>query len=224
MAAARDRCLHRDRGGAMSKKYLFIAACALALIGLIGVAVAATPTPTPTSVTQYHYLTRWGCEGTGDGQFDCASDIAVDGAGNIYVAECTMMWEDGPRGNKRIQKFTSDGTFITKWGTEGGGALDVDDAGTVYLSEGGRIKRFTSNGIPSRRGARTRPISVWAPSRSTAPGLSTRSRRTRPASSRSMQTVPSSRNGGCPGSIPFLWILMSTAEGPSTWSTWNTGS
>ncbi len=138
----------------MSKQYLFIAACALALIGLIGVAGAATPTPTPTSVTQYHYLTRWGCEGTGDGQFDCASDIAVDGAGNIYVAESTEIWEDGTRGNKRIQKFTSDGTFITKWETEGGGALDVDDAGTVYLSEGGRIKRFTSNGTL---------ISTWGP-------------------------------------------------------------
>jgi DNA-binding beta-propeller fold protein YncE len=127
----------------MSGRYRFIAVCALALIVLVGAAGAATPIP----VTQYHFVTKWGCSGTGDGRFDGAGGIALDGDGHVYVAE-------GADGNRRIQTFTSDGTFITKWGTGGGFNLDVDPVGTVYLSEGGMIKRYTANGSP---------ITTWGP-------------------------------------------------------------
>ena len=36
--------------------------------------------------------------------------VAVDSSGNVYVADS---------GNNRIQKFDSNGTFITKWGSTG---------------------------------------------------------------------------------------------------------
>jgi tripartite motif-containing protein 71 len=52
------------------------------------------------------HLLDWGSEGTGDGQFDRATFLAVDSSGNVYVSDTY---------NGRIQKFTSDGTFITKW-------------------------------------------------------------------------------------------------------------
>ena len=52
------------------------------------------------------FITKWGSEGTGDGQFTRLEDIAVDPSGNVYVAEL---------GNGRISKFTADGKFITKW-------------------------------------------------------------------------------------------------------------
>src|ERR687884_826389 len=52
------------------------------------------------------FITKWGSEGTGDGQFTRLEDIAVDHSGNVYVAEL---------GNGRISKFTADGKFITKW-------------------------------------------------------------------------------------------------------------
>jgi hypothetical protein len=42
-------------------------------------------------------LTRWGSSGTGDGQFDGPSGLAVDLDGNVYVADT---------GNHRIQKFS----------------------------------------------------------------------------------------------------------------------
>jgi sugar lactone lactonase YvrE len=52
-------------------------------------------------------LSVWGSKGTGDGQFDDPTSVAVDAATNkIYVAD--------PR-NKRIQVFDSNGKFLTKW-------------------------------------------------------------------------------------------------------------
>ena len=38
--------------------------------------------------------------------------VGIDSSGNVYVVD---YW------NHRIQKFTSDGTFLTKWGTFGTG-------------------------------------------------------------------------------------------------------
>src|SRR5919197_2539796 len=55
------------------------------------------------------FITKWGSQGTGDGQFTRVEDMAIDSSGNVYVAEL---------GNGRISKFTADGKFITKWGSE----------------------------------------------------------------------------------------------------------
>ncbi|MEN6342987.1 MAG: 6-bladed beta-propeller, partial [Methanospirillum sp.] len=99
-------------------------------------------------------LARWGGDGTGsegsgaeDGQFNSISGIAVDAAGNVYVADA---------GNYRIQKFSSDGTFLAKWGGYGSGdqqfgspkGIAVDTAGNVYVADPGnaRIQKFSSNG------------------------------------------------------------------------------
>jgi tripartite motif-containing protein 71 len=69
--------------------------------------------------------------------------VAVDSSGNVYVADEL---------NHRIQKFDSDGTFITKWGSQGEGdgqfthpqeaALDSSD--NVYVADGSnnRIQKF----------------------------------------------------------------------------------
>jgi DNA-binding beta-propeller fold protein YncE len=52
-------------------------------------------------------LTTWGSGGSGDGQFNDHTSVAVDPATNkVYVAD--------PR-NSRIQIFDSNGNFLTKW-------------------------------------------------------------------------------------------------------------
>ncbi|MGA7691096.1 MAG: hypothetical protein WA326_12470 [Nitrososphaeraceae archaeon] len=39
-------------------------------------------------------------------------DLAIDSSGDVYVADS---------GNNRIQKFDSDGNYITSWGSLGSG-------------------------------------------------------------------------------------------------------
>ena len=46
----------------------------------------------------------------GDGQFNEPFGIDVDSSNNVYVADS---------GNHRIEKFDSNGNFITKWGLLG---------------------------------------------------------------------------------------------------------
>ena len=50
-----------------------------------------------------HWLKQWGERGSGPGQFNTPHTIAADREGNVYVAD---------RGNRRIQVFTPDGTFL----------------------------------------------------------------------------------------------------------------
>jgi DNA-binding beta-propeller fold protein YncE len=90
------------------------------------------------------FLTKWGSQGTGDGQFLFSeSGIGADVSGNVYVADSD---------NHRIQKFDGDGTFLTKWGSQGTGdgqfhspkAVAVDAGGNVYVADWGnnRIQKF----------------------------------------------------------------------------------
>jgi tripartite motif-containing protein 71 len=50
-----------------------------------------------------NFITKWGSNGTGDGQFFFPNDIGVDSrTGNVYVADY---------GNNRIQEFDSNGSL-----------------------------------------------------------------------------------------------------------------
>jgi len=85
-------------------------------------------------------LASWGSFGPGDGQFRLPVAIAVDREGNVYVVE---------RGNRRVQKFSSSGAFLAKWGLEAlPEAISVDIAGNVFvLHDGGRVQKFSTSGV-----------------------------------------------------------------------------
>jgi len=92
-------------------------------------------------------LDQWGSKGSGDGQFNYPSSIAVDSSGNVYVADI---------GNNRIEKFTSNGALLNQWGSKGSGngqfdnlsGICVDSSGNVYVADkyNHRIEKFDSNG------------------------------------------------------------------------------
>jgi tripartite motif-containing protein 71 len=68
----------------------------------------------------------WGCTGSGDGQFNHPHGNEIDPQGNVYITD---------QGNSRVQKFTSNGTFITKWGSEGSGNAQFSMQSADQLSQ-----------------------------------------------------------------------------------------
>lgn len=112
----------------------------------------ATFTPTSTFTAVYPLNTQWGSSGTSNGQFHYPAGIAVDGSGNVYIADNL---------NNRLQKFTSVGGYLAQWGSSapatgnGNGQFNTPDgvavnsAGTtIYVADSGnnRIQAFTSTG------------------------------------------------------------------------------
>jgi DNA-binding beta-propeller fold protein YncE len=86
-------------------------------------------------------LLRFGSTGTADGQFSEMEHMAVDKFDNIYVNDP----QSGPNGSyvPRVQKFDTNGNFITKFGSYGSGDgqfvdpehLAIDSHGNVYVSD-----------------------------------------------------------------------------------------
>jgi tripartite motif-containing protein 71 len=91
------------------------------------------------------HLSHHGARGLGDGQFINPIDLTIDSADNVYVGDFGE--------NNRVQKFDSNGKFITKWGSTGSNngqfidpiSVTVDSSGKVYVVDGGntRIQVFT---------------------------------------------------------------------------------
>src|SRR5262245_46577881 len=104
--------------------------------GILFLAIALLATPCSARAEGgYVFVTQWGSYGAGNGQFEGGITLAVDGPGNVYVAEFGL---NSPAGNPRIQKFTHTGAFVTQWGGLDmfpGGPVGVatDGAGYVYV-------------------------------------------------------------------------------------------
>jgi tripartite motif-containing protein 71 len=79
---------------------------------------------------------------------DGPEGVAVDSQGNVFVVD---------NNNERIQKFTSSGSFITKWGSQGFGngqfesaeGVAVDSQGNVFVADtdNERIQKTQTLGV-----------------------------------------------------------------------------
>ncbi len=93
-----------------------------------------------------NYLTQWGSQGSGNGQFHYPQCIAVDSSNDVYVTDYD---------NNRVEKFDSSGNYLTQWGTNGSGngqlgnpnGIAMDSSNNVYVADGyNRVQKFDSNG------------------------------------------------------------------------------
>ena len=70
------------------------------------------------------FITIWGSQGSGGGQFYDPYGVAVDTADNVYVADTY---------NHRIQKFDSEGNFI--YLEDDAEVCETDETGKIILTE-----------------------------------------------------------------------------------------
>jgi DNA-binding beta-propeller fold protein YncE len=133
------------------------------LSGAGSTAVADGPDETYVADTAHNRLLVYGPEGTlraklgagggdgaagsGSGEFSHPAAVAVDGAGNAYVADT---------GNNRVVKLSPNGAVLTEWGSRGTAdgrflsptGVAVDGGGNVYVldSENNRVEVFDQEG------------------------------------------------------------------------------
>jgi DNA-binding beta-propeller fold protein YncE len=107
------------------------------------------------------FITAWGSEGAGAGQFRRPLAIAVDGRGRVYVSD---------EGWGKIEVFDDAGGWLATWSGLGGPeGITVDGEGNVWVAEastaviefspaGERLATWTGEGIGD--GAGLDPVSV----------------------------------------------------------------
>ena len=101
------------------------------------------------------FITKFGGLGQGPAQFGNIGGIAA-GSGGVYVTDSPCSTCTVSTSTTRVQKLTSDGTFVTEWGSAGSGngqfttprGIAVDAAGNVYVVDLGnsRVQVFDSAG------------------------------------------------------------------------------
>ena len=115
--------------------------------GLVIYKVPDTPPPKLSTLPEAVSNMFEGGRGTGKGEFDMPTGIAVDRNGNFLVADTN---------NGRIEKFAPTGTFLDIIGTKGSGqgqlgapnGIAVDHAGNIYVADAGnhRVQKLSADG------------------------------------------------------------------------------
>ena len=104
-----------------------------------------------------NFLMQFGTPGTGNGEFQFIEDMAFDSNDNLYVVDNL---EGSGTPSSRVQKFDSNGNYLTQWGSQGtnDGQFDtpkqiaVDTNDNVYVADEGndRVQVFDANGTHVR--------------------------------------------------------------------------
>jgi autotransporter-associated beta strand protein len=133
-AIGRPGCRRRRPGSAACRA---VAAVVLALFAAGGPLAAQTPT--------YNLVNTIGSSGSGNGQFNEIRRVAVNSAGDVWVAD----WY-----NNRIEEFGNNGQFLQAISSFGNGSFSspqgiaVDLAGNVWVgdSANNRVVKLNGNG------------------------------------------------------------------------------
>jgi DNA-binding beta-propeller fold protein YncE len=93
------------------------------------------------------FVTTYGGEGSGNGQFSHPYGITIDSSGNLWIADS---------GNCRIEKFNYSGAYLDQFGAYGSGngqfnnplGIAIDSSGNLWIADGGnnRVQKFNSEG------------------------------------------------------------------------------
>lgn len=122
------------------KKYLpLILVIVIIIVGIYITYITIQP-------MSYVFMTKWGSNGSMDGQFKNISYITVDFESNVYIADYK---------NYRIEKFDSSGKFVTKVGSYGSGDgqfkgpfdIAVDTKGYIYNTVFGPLGNIHINDV-----------------------------------------------------------------------------
>lgn len=94
------------------------------------------------------YISQFGVYGTGNGQFNTPSGIAIDSSDNIYVSDS---------GNHRVQKFDSSFSYLAQFGSSGSGDgqfnnpqdIAIDSSGNIHIADyaNQRIQKFAGSAV-----------------------------------------------------------------------------
>jgi DNA-binding beta-propeller fold protein YncE len=109
--------------------------------GMVIYKVPDTPPPKLNSLPEGVTNMFEGGRGTGKGEFDSPTAIAVDPNGNVLVADTN---------NGRVEKFSPTGTFVTSIGQfEAPNGIAIDRGGNIYVAEIGskhRVQKLAPDG------------------------------------------------------------------------------
>jgi secreted PhoX family phosphatase len=83
-------------------------------------------------------LATWGGSGSGQGQFNQPTGLAVDSKGNVFVIDS---------GNSRVEELSSTGRYVAQWDAPEGGfrfvsKIAVDNHGNLYGSVGSQVLKL----------------------------------------------------------------------------------
>jgi sugar lactone lactonase YvrE len=145
-----------DKSVARSSKTIAGVLLALVIIQSAIEIVMLAPTVADEDLSEPPVTAFQGGVGTGKGQFDTPRGIAIDSAGNIFVADT---------GNKRIEKFSPTGTFLSIIGAKGSGhgqladpnGIAIDRSGNIYVAE------IDSKHCVQKLGPDGTFVAAWAP-------------------------------------------------------------